>query len=84
MNGHQRIIREQILHMLFGTVIFIVLGALAVGLDLASQWVITLGVTSFTYNSIGYVAHGLLTLDIALFLGYLFKSSWDLLKEIFK
>lgn len=84
MNGHQRIIREQILHMLFGTMIFIVLGALAVGLDLASQWIITLGVTSFTYNSISYVAHGLLALDIALFLGYLFKSSWDLLKEIFK
>ena len=84
MNGHQRIIREQILHMLFGTMIFIVLGALAVGLDLASQWIITLGVTSFTYSSISYVAHGLLALDIALFLGYLFKSSWDLLKEIFK
>lgn len=84
MNGHQRLIREQILHMLFGTVIFIVLGGLAVGLDLAAQWVKTLGVTAFTYNSISYVAHGLMALDIALFLGYLLKSSWDLLKEIFK
>lgn len=70
--------------MVFGTVIFTVLGALAVGLDLASQWVMTLGVTPFTYNAISYVAHGLMVLDILLFLGYLLKSSWDLLKEIFK
>ncbi|MBV7542157.1 hypothetical protein KW835_13750 [Acidovorax sp. sic0104] len=70
--------------MVFGTVIFIVLGALAVGLDLTSQWVQTLGVTPFTYNAISSVAHGLMVLDILLFLGYLLKSSWDLLKEIFK
>lgn len=26
MNGHHRLIREQVLHMLFGTMIFILLG----------------------------------------------------------
>lgn len=84
MNGHHRLIREQVLHMLFGTMIFILLGALAVGLDLASQWVRTLGVTPFTYNAISYFAHGLLCLDLVLFVAYVVRTSCDLIREIFK
>ncbi len=82
MSGHQKLIKEQLLHMLFGTLIFIVLGCIAVGLDLAARWILGLGVSSFTHKAIEYTAHGLLVVDLVLFLVYILKSSFDLVKEM--
>lgn len=40
----------------------------------------TLGVGSFTHKAIEYTAHGLLVIDLILFLVYILKSSFDLVK----
>lgn len=82
MSNHHKLLKEQLLHMLFGTLIFIVLGAIAVALDLAARGIVSLGVSSFTHHAIEYTAHALLVVDLVLFLVYILKSSVDLVKEM--
>jgi hypothetical protein len=84
VTSHNQMVKEQLLHMLFGTLIFVVLGAIAVGLDLASAGVATLGVSEFTSQAIEKAAHGMLLLDLVLFGLYLVRSSIILVKEMFK
>ena len=84
MTNHNEMVKEQLLHMLFGTVIFVVLGSIAVGLDLAAVGVSKLGVSEFTRKAIEYAAHGMLLLDLVLFALYLVRSSTTLVKEMFK
>ena len=67
MNNHNTMVKEQLIHMLLGTMIFIVLGAIAVSLDLAAAGVSRLGVSEFTHRAIEYFAHGMLLLDLVLF-----------------
>jgi hypothetical protein len=77
-------VKDQLWHMLFGTMIFVVLGCFAVGLDLAAAGVSKLGVSEFTHKAIEYAAHGMLLLDLVLFGLYLVRSSATLVKEMFK
>ena len=84
MTNHNEMVKEQLLHMLFGTMIFVVLGAIAVGLDLAAAGVMRLGVSEFTHKAIEYAAHGMMVLDLVLFGLYLVISSATLVKEMFK
>lgn len=70
--------------MLFGTIIFTVLGGIAVSLDLAAAAVKLLGVSNFTSSAIEFTAHGMLVLDLLLFVLYLARTSWTLCKEMFK
>ena len=84
MTSHNEMVKEQLLHMLFGTIIFIFLGSIAVGLDLAATGVLKLGVSEFTHKVIEYTAHGMLLLDLVLFVLYLVRSSTTLVKEMFK
>lgn len=84
MASHNELVKEQLLHMLFGTMIFVVLVAIAVGLDLAAAGVLKLGVSEFTHKAIEYAAHGILVLDLVLFTLYLVRSSATLVKEMFK
>lgn len=84
MTNHNGIVKEQLLHMLFGTVIFVVLAFIAVALDLAAAGVSKLGVSSFTHKSLENAAHGMLVVDFVLFATYLAKSSIQLVKEIMK
>lgn len=81
---HNQLVKDQLVHMLFGTVIFIFLGAIAAALDLAAAWVVRLGVSDFTHKVIEYTAHVLLMLDLVLFALYLVRSSYHLIKEMFK
>lgn len=60
MTNHNELVKEQLVHLLFGTVIFIVLGAIAVALDLAAAGVLKLGVSVFTHRAIEYAAHTML------------------------
>lgn len=71
-------------HMLFGTLIFVVLGSIAVCMDLIAGAVQEVGVSPFTYRAIELTAHGMLVLDLVLFTVYLAKSSWILVKETLK
>ncbi|EKD96815.1 MAG: hypothetical protein ACD_23C01244G0005 [uncultured bacterium] len=82
--ANDQMVKEQLLHMLFGTVIFIFLGGIAVALDLAAAGVAKLGVSFFTYKAIEYFAHGMMLLDLVLFAVYLFRSSTNLVKEMLK
>lgn len=84
MTNHHELVKEQLLHMLFGTVIFLVLGGIAVGLDLAAANVARLGVSSFTHKAIEYAAHGLLVIDLLLFSVYIVRTSFALVKEMCK
>lgn len=83
MQNNNALIKEQLLHMLGATLIFIVLGAVAVGLDLAAGFIARLGVSHFTHKAIEFTAHGMLVLDLVLFVLYLGKSSTELVKEMF-
>lgn len=83
MNNNQ-IVKEQLVHLLFGTLIFIALASVAVGLDLAAAYVAQLGVSEFTHDALEYTAHGMLALDLVLFLIYLLTSSFRLVMEMFK
>lgn len=78
------IVKEQLLHILFGTLLFLALAAIAVLLDLASIYVATLGVSEFTRKALEYTAHVMLAVDLGLFLVYLADSSWKLVKEMTK
>lgn len=84
MGRPNALFKEQLLHMLFGTLIFVVLGSIAVALDLASSAVEHLGVTAFTHHAVELTAHAMLALDLVLFVLYLAKSSWLLVKETFQ
>lgn len=84
MNNHNQIIKEQLWHILTGTMVFILLALVAVALDLASVYVAGLGVSTFTHKTLEYTAHLMLIVDVVLFLVYLASSSWQLLKEITK
>lgn len=84
LTNHNQMVKEQLLHMLFGTVIFMVLGSIAVALDLAATGVKTLGVSQFTHKAIESAAHGMMVVDLVLFALYLVRSSVSLVKEMFK
>jgi hypothetical protein len=81
---HQEIVKEQVWHIVIGTMLFVVLAAIAVALDLASLYVAGLGLSVFTQKTLEYTAHGMLVVDIILFVVYITKSSWDLLREMTK
>jgi hypothetical protein len=84
LTDQNQMVKEQLLHILFGTMIFIVLGAIAVALDLAAAGVLKLGVSEFTHQAIEKAAHGMLLLDLVLFGLYLVRTSVTLVKEMFK
>lgn len=84
MTDHNKMVKEQLLHILTGTVIFIVLGAIAVLLDLSAAGLGALGVSVFTHKAIQYTAHGMLVLDLVLFALYLIRTSGRLVKEMFQ
>jgi hypothetical protein len=81
---HNSIVKEQLLHILFGTILFVVLAAIAVMLDLASVYVAGLGVSTFTEKSLEYTAHGMLVVDLILFVVYIATSSYQLVREMTK
>jgi hypothetical protein len=83
LKNHDEIVKEQLLHMLFGTAVFIVLAAIAVGLDLAASALVSLGVSAFTHGALEKTAHGMLVVDLLLFVAYVGTSSYKLLKEMF-
>ena len=83
MATHNEIVKEQLLHMLSATAIFIVLGAIAVGLDAAADAVASVqGVSAFTHYAIEITAHVMLVLDLSLFAVYLYTSSVSLFRAI--
>lgn len=77
---HNKIAKEQLLHLVFGAVFFAVIGVFAVGLDLASGLVKQLGVTAFTSSALEMSAHALMVLDLVLFFIYLLVTSIELVK----
>jgi hypothetical protein len=80
---HNEIVKEQLLHMLSATAIFIVLGAIAVGLDAGADAVASVqGVSAFTHYAIEITAHVMLVLDLSLFAVYLYTSSVSLFRAI--
>lgn len=84
MGTPNALFKEQLLHMLFGTLIFVVLGGIAVALDLTAYAVERLGVSPFTHAAVELTAHAMLALDLILFALYLAKSSWLVVKEALK
>ncbi len=52
MADHNQIVKEQLIHMLVGTVLFLILAGIAVGLDLAAAYLVTLNVSEFTHSAL--------------------------------
>jgi hypothetical protein len=78
----KRIVREQLLHLFFGAVIFAAIAQLAVALDLFATWISHLGVSPFTAGALSLTAHGMLVVDLVLFFMYLGASSIDAIREM--
>ena len=81
---HNKVAKEQILHLVFGALFVLTIGIFAVGLDLAAIGVRTLGVSSFTANALEFAAHAVLVLDLVLFFVYLIVTSIELIKGMTK
>ena len=73
-------LKEQIVHILSGSIIFIVIATVAVIFDRLAIWVKSLGVSDFTYSALTLTSHGLLVIDIFLFIIYVVKSSFQVIK----
>ncbi len=84
MADHNQIVKEQLIHMLVGTILFLILAGIAVGLDLAAAYLVTLNVSNFTHSALEKTAHGMLVLDLLLFLTHLATSGYRLFMEMFK
>lgn len=81
---HYKMVKQQILHLFFGAVFFLIIGAFAVALDLTSGYVASLGVSSFTAHALEFSAHAILLLDLVLFFIYLIVTSFELVKGMLK
>lgn len=81
---HNKVVKEQLLHLFFGAAFVVTIGAFAVGLDLASSFVKNLGVTSFTSQALEFTAHAVMVLDLVLFFVYLIVTSIELVKGMLK
>jgi len=85
VSSHNNIVKEHLLHMLSGTIIFVVLGSIAVALDAAADAAANIpGVSHFTHNAIEITAHVMLVVDLSLFATYLYKTIITLFNEILK
>ncbi|WP_296000338.1 hypothetical protein [Rugamonas sp.] len=73
---------DQIVHLVLNVLFFLVIAGAAVGLDLLSTWIATLGVTSFTVEALQFTAHGLLIFDLVLFCVSLLASGLHYVKGI--
>lgn len=76
---HTKVAKEQLVHLFYGIVFFLIIGVAAVSLDLLATYVETLGVSKFTASALGFTAHTMLVLDLFLFLVYLLVASRDLI-----
>lgn len=81
---HYKIIKEQLLHVVFGALIFVVIGAFAVGLDLAAGLLHSIGVSGFTGKALNLAAHSLFVADLVLFFVYILSTGYDLIKMMIK
>lgn len=81
---HNRVAKEQILHLFFGAAFVTIIGLFAVGLDLASGFVKGLGVTAFTSHALEFSAHAVMVLDLVLFFIYLIVTSIELVRGMLK
>ena len=84
LGNHNEIVKEQLAHMLFGTIIFVVMATIAVALDLAAGALGNIGVSQFTHSILEKTAHAILVLDLVLFITYMATSSYRLFKEMVK
>ena len=78
--NHHKVAKEQLLHLVFGAAFFLVIGILAVSLDLLAAWTIKFGVSQFTASTLGWTSHAMLILDLVLFFIYLIATSIDLIR----
>jgi hypothetical protein len=79
-----RIAKDQLIHLLYGVLFFLVIAMAAVGLDLLSAFVEKLHVTVFTSRALELTAHLMLTLDLVLFVIYLLTAARQLIKGMMK
>jgi hypothetical protein len=77
---HEHLMRNQAVRLIYSVVFFLVFAAIAVALDLLSQWITTLGVTDFTYYLVSWTAHFMLILDVLLFCISLLVEAWEFLR----
>jgi len=82
--ANHSLVKEQLTHMLTMTMLFMVLGGIAVSLDLAVVQIQLIGVTDFTSKAIELTSHAMLLIDLTLFGLYTLKTSFVLVTDIFK
>jgi len=83
MNKHLSV-KESLLHVVFGAMVFIVIGIVAVLIDMLSGMLPSIGVSKFTQQSLEYASHAMLIGDLVLLFIYAIKSGHTLIMEMFE
>jgi hypothetical protein len=71
-------------HVLIGAVVFIVVGAVAVGIDLLVVLLTksNIGVSAELIKTLGYSANVLVGVDLVLLLCFVVRTAWQLVKSL--
>ena len=71
-------------HVVVGTVLFVIVGAPAVGLSLLVRLLEGFGIDGFTVSVLVFLEHAILVADASLFLIYLAATAYSFIKEMWK
>jgi hypothetical protein len=77
-------IKEQILHLLVGSFLFLLIAIIAIFFDFLSSELEHLKVSAITITLLEYTSHALLVTDLVLFFIHVLVSSKALIKEMLK
>lgn len=71
-------------HVAIGVILFVVVGAPAVGLSLLVRFLEGYGIDGFTVSVLVFLEHAILVADASLFLIYLAATAYSFIKEMWK
>ncbi|AZG12042.1 MULTISPECIES: hypothetical protein [Cupriavidus] len=69
-------------HTVVGTLIFLIIGSVAVGLSLLIRFLETVGIPTFTLQVISFLEHTITIVDAVLYLVYLGITGYRAVKEM--
>lgn len=73
---------EFLVHVIVGTLIFVVIAVPAVGLDFLVKWLAGLGVTEIILYGLRFAEYMLFFVDLALFAWFVVRTAWKSAKKM--
>lgn len=69
-------------HMVFGTVLFTAIAGIALGLHLFVAWLASFGLPVYLITVLQAIEYLVFAIDIILYVWFVFREAWKLVKEI--